>query len=114
MATPVPSKPAEYAVKSKTYTLMTKNPELTEKIKSAFGSEWLYAAELIARESSFNKKAVNKSSGACGLGQALPCSKMKCAMEDENCQIAWVKNYVDKRYGSPKKAIEFHDRKGWY
>ena len=61
---------------------------------------------MIVRESGFNLQAVNKVSGACGLGQALPCSKMNCPLDFKgaDCQIKWVINYVQKRYGDPIKA----------
>ncbi len=56
--------------------------------------------------------AVNKSSGACGLPQALPCSKLG----DMNLanQIRWFLNYVKDRYGSFEAAYEFHLKNNWY
>ena len=70
-------------------------------------------AELIFRESGFHNMSVN-SIGACGLGQALPCSKMACELSDVPCQLEWVKNYVVRRYGTIEEALAFHDQKGWY
>jgi len=111
---PEPLKEVVYTPSSRTLKLINKNPGLSSKIKDTFGEQWTYAAELIARESSFNKYAINPSSGACGLAQALPCSKMKCELSDEDCQLEWIKNYVNARYGSVKGAVEFHDRMNWY
>jgi len=72
------------------------------------------AAELIAREASFNPGAINPSSGACGLPQSLPCSKMNCSLDDIDCQLDWQKDYIAGRYGTITKALEFHDANGWY
>jgi len=72
------------------------------------------AAELIGRESGFNPKAVNPSSGACGLSQSLPCKKMGCSLDDVECQLAWQKGYIAKRYGTVTKALAFHDAHGYY
>lgn len=89
------------------------NPDVAGKIRFHFPGEEM-ALELICRESSFNPKAINPTSGACGLAQALPCSKMKCKLSDVDCQLEWIGNYVDKRYGSFEKAIEFHNINNWY
>lgn len=91
-----------------------KNPLTVSKIKAEFGSEWQDAVELFCRESSLNPGAINKSSGACGLVQALPCSKLKCEFADVECQVKWGKDYVTSRYGSAAKAVEFHDHNNWY
>lgn len=93
-----------------------KRPDIYGKIKKHFGDDSMLAGELIARESSFDPTIVNKSSGACGLGQALPCSKMPCELtnEDAECQIVWIKQYITSRYGTVEKALAFHDKKGWY
>lgn len=71
-------------------------------------------AEIIAKESGFNPYAINASSGACGLGQALPCEKMGCDLSDVDCQLRWMKSYIDRRYGSPEQALNFHLLNGWY
>lgn len=89
-------------------------PEIAEKIYDAFGTEYAAAMELICRESSLNPRAVNKSSGAAGLFQAYPASKLKCDLSDVDCQIAWGKAYIEQRYGSVEAALLFHDKKGWY
>src|SRR5690606_25084095 len=51
-------------------------PYVSERIEKTFEDSH-NAKELICRGSSFNPMIINKSSGACGLAQALPCSKMK-------------------------------------
>lgn len=83
--------------------------------KEIFGTEhWGALEELIQRESTWNPYAVNSSSGACGLGQALPCSKMDCEKWDYECQIRWMANYIENRYGTPTEALSFHSEKNWY
>lgn len=74
--------------------------------------------EIIWRESRFVETATNESSGAYGLGQALPGSKMEAIADDWRTnpytQLAWIVKYIEERYGSPVDALRFHDRKGWY
>lgn len=71
---------------------------------------------LIGKESGCNPGAVNRSSGACGIPQALPCSKLPCPLDATGavCQINWMENYVRNRYGSWEKARAFHASRGWY
>lgn len=38
--------------------------------------DWQYVDYIVSRESGWNPNATNSSSGACGLVQALPCSKV--------------------------------------
>lgn len=87
--------------------------QIITSLKAKFVN-WQDAAELIARESGFNPKAVNSSSGACGLVQANPCSKLGCSLDDIDCQLDWFWNYIAGRYGTITKALEFHNQKGWY
>jgi len=75
---------------------------------------WFDAAELIAKESGFNPLAINPSSGACGIPQALPCAKMGCELTDIDCQLDWQWNYIANRYGTITKALAFHQINGWY
>lgn len=70
------------------------------------------------RESGWRPNAVNKNSGACGIPQSLPCSKMKTEGSDYKTngktQIRWGLKYIKNRYGSPSKAWEHSQKKGWY
>lgn len=86
-------------------------------------SEWLAKAGvtdisnamwLINKESGCNPNAVNPSSGACGVAQELPCGKSGCKLGDGACQIRWMQNYVNARYGSWAGAVSFHHANGWY
>ena len=75
-------------------------------------------SNIIERESGWNVHASNPSSGAYGLGQALPGDKMASAGSDwENnptTQIKWVLSYMDSRYGSPCGAWSFWQSHSWY
>jgi hypothetical protein len=63
---------------------------------------------LFAHESGWNEKAKNKSSGAYGIPQALPASKMAVYGNDyltnPATQIKWGLDYVKKRYTTPCNA----------
>ena len=73
---------------------------------------------LWSRESGWNSTAQNPNSGAYGIPQALPASKMASAGADwatnPETQIRWGLGYIDARYGSPCGAWEHSELKGWY
>lgn len=73
---------------------------------------------LIRRESGWNHRAANPSSGAYGLMQALPGSKMSSAGTDWRTnpltQIKWGLSYIKSRYGTPCGAWNFWTKNGWY
>ncbi|MGP3690542.1 transglycosylase SLT domain-containing protein [Streptomyces sp. IBSNAI002] len=79
-----------------------------------------YAAfnAIISHESDWNTGAVNASSGAYGLGQALPASKMASFgpnwKSNPRTQIKWALNYMNARYGSPEAAWSFWQTHQWY
>lgn len=70
------------------------------------------------RESHWNYRAHNKSSGAYGIPQALPGSKMASAGADWKTnpitQVRWGIKYVNGRYGSACGAWSFFRSNGWY
>lgn len=65
-------------------------------------------------ESGNNPGAINRSSGACGLGQALPCSKMPCSLSDYACQDNFFTGYMQQRYGSWENARAFWLSHQWW
>ena len=78
-----------------------------------FGQEqWPYMDDLIMRESAYDPNIKNLKSGACGIPQALPCSKIK----DKSVpgQLAWMISYIKDRYGNPANAIAWHNSHHWY
>ena len=75
-------------------------------------------SNIVQRESNWNVGAVNSSSGAYGLVQALPGSKMASAggnwKTSAATQIKWGLNYMNSRYGSPVGAWQFWQTHHWY
>jgi hypothetical protein len=69
-------------------------------------------ANIVQHESSWNPQAVNRSSGACGLPQALPCSKIKDRSPEG--QLQWMIDYIAARYGNPNNAWRFWQAHRWY
>lgn len=72
------------------------------------------ASIIINRESGCNPNAVNKSSGAYGIPQALPASKIAHCGSNPVCQIQWMQDYVNRRYGGWAGAVAHSNSKGWY
>jgi peptidoglycan DL-endopeptidase CwlO len=76
--------------------------------------------ELWTEESGFSATALNASSGAFGIPQALPASKMASAGADWQTnpatQIKWGLGYIKGRYGSPCSAWAFErsHTPNWY
>jgi hypothetical protein len=73
---------------------------------------------IIIRESMWRVDATNPSSGAYGIPQALPGSKMATVASDWRTnpatQIIWGIEYMKDRYGSPCAAWSFKSANGWY
>lgn len=73
---------------------------------------------LWTRESGWNYKATNPSSGAYGIPQALPPGKMASAGADWRTnpatQIRWGLGYIKGRYGNPAGAWAHSESTGWY
>lgn len=117
---------APYANASETYTPqfnvslpMKVNPDMKTReivlslVKVEFGEDQVQAFDnIVIHESGWDPKAVNPNGGACGLFQALPCSKMKSTnLED---QIAFGLGYIKARYGTPNQAWAFWKEHNWY
>jgi len=84
-----------------------------------FGLEQMSCLEkLWIRESQWNPAARNPSSGAGGIPQALPMSKMSKFGSDyatnPATQIRWGLDYIKGRYGSPCGAWAHSESTGWY
>jgi hypothetical protein len=73
---------------------------------------------LWTKESHWNYKARNKNSGAHGIPQALPASKMNVISTDWRTnpvtQIRWGLRYISIRYETPCKALAKHKRSNYY
>ena len=74
--------------------------------------------KLWERESNWKVNAHNGSSGAYGIPQALPGTKMASAGADwrtnPETQIKWGIGYIDGRYGSPCAALAHSNEYNWY
>lgn len=70
------------------------------------------------RESGWSSSAHNSSSGAHGIPQSLPGSKMASHGADwasnPRTQIAWGMDYISDRYGNPSAALAHSYNVGWY
>lgn len=74
--------------------------------------------KLWERESNWRHTARNRSSGAYGIPQSLPATKMATEGPDyltnPETQIRWGVKYIKGRYGSPCGALAHSDKLGWY
>lgn len=77
-------------------------------------SDWTYVDYIVSKESGWNPAARNPYSGACGLAQALPCSKVGGNWADPVTSLRWQHSYVKSRYGSYQGAYSFWLRNRWY
>ncbi len=100
-------------------------PELTPFTGGGSKAEWLAAAgiarehwgaadAIVSQESGWNPNAINSSSGACGLAQALPCNKVPGNPLDPVDSLTWMNSYVYGRYGGWEGALAFKRANGWY
>ena len=90
------------------------NAALAKKLYPAWasGAEWAAWNNVAMRESGWNQYAQNASSGAYGIPQALPYTKMPRAAwpasaggsSNPTAQITWMIGYIKGRYGDPQNA----------
>jgi hypothetical protein len=82
------------------------------------GDQWSCLDSLWQRESNWNPSAQNPSSGAYGIPQALPGSKMGTVAGDWQTnpatQITWGLNYIRDVYGTPCGAWAHSESHNWY
>jgi hypothetical protein len=83
------------------------------------GQNWTDLVLLWDRESGWNQYADNPTSGAYGIPQALPPTKMPAGAQQSggssaSLQIAWGLSYILGRYGSPTAAWAHEEQFGWY
>ena len=73
---------------------------------------------IFQKESNCNPTATNKSSGAYGVCQSLPGSKMASAGSDWQTnpvtQMKWCQSYAQSRYGSWSNAVAFWNANKWW
>jgi hypothetical protein len=95
--------------------------QIAEQMLSQFGwssGQFSCLQPLWALESGWNVYASNPGSGAYGIPQALPGSKMASAgpnwQSDAATQIRWGLTYIQGIYGSPCAAWSHEEADGWY
>lgn len=81
-------------------------------------SDFGYVNYIVEHESHWNPLSVNSRSGATGVCQALPASKMASAgsdyMTNPVTQLKWCSSYAVGRYGSWQRAYEVWTQKHWW
>jgi hypothetical protein len=123
----VPFKKSQLALENggqatKSVDLTGQDPRTIAKamlLKFGFGSDQFTCLNTLwDRESHWRVNAHNASSGAYGIPQALPGSKMASAGADWQTnaatQIKWGLGYIKARYGSPCGALAHSNSVGWY
>ena len=88
-------------------------------IQRGWGSTQFTCLDLLwTRESGWNYRATNPSSGAYGIPQSLPGRKMSEFGSDWRTnpvtQIKWGLDYIAERYGTPCGAWSHSQASGWY
>jgi uncharacterized protein YabE (DUF348 family) len=99
------------------YSNPSANVALGQQIAAQMGLSDQFSCiyQIFQRESKWNHLAVNRSTGAYGIPQALPGSKMGPGWDtDPAVQIRWGIGYMVSRYGSPCAANNFWQVNGWY
>lgn len=89
------------------------------RVCEVFGcDQWDAYYFIIEKESRWNYKAINKSSGAGGLCQALPFNKMATKGDDyttnPSTQTEWCISYILGRYKNPAGAKAFWVANRWF
>ncbi|HXI66464.1 MAG TPA: hypothetical protein VNH41_00875, partial [Steroidobacteraceae bacterium] len=93
--------------------------QLAAKYGWGAGANWANLDALWQQESGWSNTAKNPSSGAYGIAQALPPTKMPFSAQEAGgsnaaAQIAWGLSYIKSRYGSPIAAMAHEQSVGWY
>jgi hypothetical protein len=102
--------------------LLSRNPKVVARaMLTRYGwgaAQFSCLDSLWTRESKWSVHATNPTSGAYGIPQALPGSKMASAGPDWRnnpiTQIAWGLRYIRNVYGSPCGAWGHSEGHGWY
>lgn len=110
-------------------------PEPPSPLQTAGATSNFYRDFIIGAESGGIPGRLNKSSLACGIPQALPCTKLyphatkewirenyivdeqgRWILPDPNpeYELAWMEQYVLERYGTWEKAYLFWKENRWY
>jgi hypothetical protein len=95
--------------------------QIAQAMLASFGwasSQFSCLDPLWEHESGWSVSAANSGSGAFGIPQALPGSRMASAGPDwqtsATTQIKWGLQYIKGTYGSPCAAWAHEEATGWY
>lgn len=116
--TKTPNKPKQQKIEY--FNIQASKSEMQEYARQYISNNEEYEAFdfIITRESGWNTNAVNKKSGASGLCQSLPASKMASAGNDYKTnyktQVHWCVSYCKTRYGSIQNAKQFWLKHHWF
>ena len=115
------AKAAQQASSTPAVTPQGDPQQIAESMLGSFGwstSQFSCLQPLWQRESGWSVTANNPASGAYGIPQALPGSKMASAGADWQTsaatQIRWGLGYIQSTYGSPCAAWSHEQAYGWY
>ena len=105
-----------------TLTSANSNVALGQQLASGYGwgsgAEWTCLDELWTRESGWRMVWNYQGSGAYGIPQALPASKLASAgpdyMTNPATQIRWGLGYIASAYGTPCGAWAHEEADSWY
>jgi hypothetical protein len=117
-----PAKQAQATASMVTVTAPSGSPQqIAEAMLGSFGwssGQFSCLDPLWAHESGWSVTAYNAGSGAYGIPQALPGSRMASAGPDWQTsaatQIRWGLEYIKGTYGSPCGAWDHEQATGWY
>lgn len=115
--TPTPSAEGERAGSSRSAPVAYSGGGSSSDWLAAAGiseSDWGYVDYIVSKESGWNPNATNASSGACGLVQAYPCSKVPGSGYDPVDNLKWANGYAVGRYGSWADAHAFWTSNHWW
>lgn len=93
-------------------TTITGNKETWLRASGIPETEWWAVDSIVSGESGWNPTARNKSSGACGLGQQLPCGKWGGDWTDPVHALKSMNTYV-QGYGGWAAAVKFRNCTGY-
>jgi hypothetical protein len=101
---------------------VAKNMAIGRVLASAYGwgsgAQWDALVALWNQESGWNNRARNPGSGAYGIPQALPPTKLPALgrppVSSATVQIGWGLNYIKQRYTDPITAEEHEKANSWY
>jgi hypothetical protein len=109
---------APYRVGTKAYSKWYARHYMATRYGWKSQRQYQCLVSLWSRESGWRHKAHNSSSGAHGIPQAMPGSKMASAgphwRTNPRTQIKWGLRYIDGRYSSPCGAWSHWQSRHWY